>query len=245
MTQEELFAAALQVQSPWFISQIQLDLQSTRLDITIDFKVGSSFYYEDKDSGICGDFKAYDTCVKTWRHLNFFQYQCYLHAHMPRVDTGDGKVRMVKAPWEGFASGFTLLFEALVLQLVKQMPVHQVAAFVGTYDTKIWNIMHAYRDACRELEDYSKVTSIGVDETAARRGHDYVTLFVDLDERKTIFVTKGKDSDTIKEFAEDLKEHHGDPQNIESVSCDMSPAFIKGVEEYLQMPPSSLTVFTS
>ena len=68
------------------------------------------------------------------------------------------------------------------------MPVHQVAAFVGTYDKKIWNIMHAYRDACRELEDYSKVTSIGVDETAARRGHHHVTLFVDLNERKTIFL---------------------------------------------------------
>jgi len=69
--------------------------------------------------GVKGEFKAYDTSQKTWRHLNFFQYQCYLHAWIPRIEIGQGKVRQVQPPSEDYAAGFTLLFEALILELVK------------------------------------------------------------------------------------------------------------------------------
>jgi len=240
MTQEELFAKALLVERPWFINRIKLDLPQSQLDIYIDFERGSNFSYQDEELAVDGQFKAYDTCEKTWRHLNFFQYKCYLHAYIPRVDIGNGQVRQVQAPWEGHAIGFTLLFEALVLQLVKLLPVHQVAILLGTYDLKLWNIMHAYTDKCRELEDFSTVERIGVDETAARRGHDYVSLFVDLDEKKTIFATEGKGSETVEAFAKDLQEHKGQPEQIKEVSCDMSPAFIKGVTENL---PEAQIVF--
>lgn len=240
MTQEELFAKALLIEQPWFIQEIKFDLCQGQLDIFIDFERGSMFFYQDKELNIDGQFKAYDTCEKTWRHLNFFQYKCYLHAFIPRVDIGNGKVRQVQAPWEGHANGFTLLFEALVLQLVKLMPVHQVAGLLGTYDLKLWNIMHAYTDKCRELEDFSTVERVGVDETAARRGHDYVSLFVDLDKKKTIFVTEGKGSETVEDFAKDLRGHNGNPEQIKEISCDMSPSFIKGVTDHL---PEAYIVF--
>jgi len=58
--------------------------------------------------------------------MNFFQYRCYLHARVPRVQIPNGKIKQVKTTWEGSVSGFTLLFEAFVIQLVKLMPVHQV-----------------------------------------------------------------------------------------------------------------------
>jgi len=131
------------------------------------------------------------------------------------------------------SQGFTLLFEALVIQLVKVMPVHQVCQIIGTYDNKVWDILTRYTEKCRELSDYSEVKKAGMDETAARRGHDYVTLFVDMQEKKTLFVTEGKSNETIKEFVTDLEQHDGNALNIEQASCDMSPAFIKGVEENL------------
>ena len=89
LTQKDLFAKALMVEKPWYIHEIQFDQQAGKLEIWIDFERGSTFYYEDKESGVKGEFKAYDTTQKTWRHLNFFQYQCYLHAWIPRVDLGE------------------------------------------------------------------------------------------------------------------------------------------------------------
>ena len=50
---------------------------------------------------------------------------------------------------------------------------------------------------------------------------------------RVLFVTKGRDADTIKAFAADFTAHGGDPKAVESISTDMSPAFIKGVTKHL------------
>ena len=240
LTQKDLFAKALLVEKPWFVHDINFDQNAGKLEIWIDFERGSSFYYEDKELGIEGHFKAYDTTEKTWRHLNFFQYQCYLHAWIPRVDLGNGKIRQVQAPWEGHAPGFTLLFEALILELVKVMPVHNVCQVLDVYDNKLWKMIKAYTNKARAEEDYSGVTVVGLDETSVRKNHVYVSLFVDIEEKRTIFVTEGKDHTVIQAFVSDLVAHGGQPDNIEQVSCDMSPAFIKGVEANL---PNASVVF--
>jgi transposase len=76
-------------------------------------------------------------------------------------------------------------------------------------------------------------------KTAARRGHDYVSLFVDLDQRRVLFVSPGKDAATVAAFAQDLPAHQGDPLAITEVSIDMSPAFEKGVTQ--QLPNAAIT----
>ena len=78
-----------------------------------------------------------------------------------------------------------------------------------------------------------------MDETGRAKGHDYVTLLVDLKKRRTTFAAEGKDHKTVEAFAEDLKIHNGSPDQISDVSCDMSPAFIKGVRETL--PDAKIT----
>src|SRR5206468_7470243 len=70
-------------------------------------------------------------------------------------------------------------------------------------------------------------------------GHDYVSLFVNLDHAQVLFVTDGKDAATVRAFAEDLTEHGGDPANIAEVCIDMSPAFIKGTTAHL--PQAEIT----
>ena len=90
-----------------------------------------------------------------------------------------------------------------------------------------------YINLVREAEYYSAVDRIGLGETAARRGHDHVTLFVDLEERRTLYVIAGNNSDTIADFCTDLQADKGVVSQIEKVSGDMSSAFIKGVEEFL------------
>ena len=237
---QELFSKALMIDLPWFIERMEFDQAQGKLDIWIDFARGSEFFFEDKLLGISGKFKAYDTTEKTWRHMNFFQYECYLHTKVPRVDLGNGKYRLVKTPWEGLSNGFTLLFEAMLMELVRLMPVRQVAGLCRLTDHRLWALMKKYTSSARAEADYSSVTRIGVDETAARRGHDYVSLFVDVEAHKTLFVAEGRDHQVLQSFCADLKEHNASPEQIEQVSCDMSPAFIKGVQENL---PNASIVF--
>ena len=237
---KELFQMALNVTDPWFVKDLKFDVESKRLDVYIDFKKGSTFSFFDKeeDKEIIG-LKAYDTNSKTWKHLNFFEHECYLHARVPRVKLPNGKVKQIQTPWEGLSNGFTLLFEAFLLQLCQAMPVSRVSKITKTSDDKLWSMLEKYIAQTREHEDFKEIVSIGLDETSRAKGHEYITLFVDLQERRTIFITEGKDNTTVKRFAEDFEVHNGKVDNVKNVSCDMSPAFIKGVKEYL--PKAEIT----
>jgi transposase len=217
------------------VSRCRFTVEAGRLDIYLDFPRGSTF-----PCPVCAaDAKAYDTETLTWRHLNFFQHQTYLHARTPRVECLRCGVHRVAVPWARPDSGFTLLFEAFVMQLAKVMTVFAAARLVGEHDTLLWRIVNHYVDLARSRADHSLVTQVGIDETAARPGHDYVSLFVDMDQRKVLFVAPGKDSATVAAFAQDLQAHRGDPKAITEASLDMSPAFIKGITA--ELPNASLT----
>ncbi len=78
------------------------------------------------------------------------------------------------------------------------------------------------------------IKKIDFGETSQCKGHDYITLFVDMKERNGLFVAKGKDSKTIDDFSKVLVEQGGKNENITDVSIDMSLAFINGVRENFQ-----------
>ena len=234
---ESLFSAAPDISTPWFVKSITFDPKLKRLDLEIDFVKGSKFTVKEDDS--TKQHPVYDTQEKEWRHLNFFEHECYLRARVPRVKLPDGSVRLIQAPWSGLQNGFTLLFEALVLQLAKHMPIHQVAKLIHSSDHKVWSILDKYVEGARAIADYSEVTQLGIDETSIAKGHDYVSLFVDLKRKKTIFVTEGKGCATVAAFKKDFEAHGGKASAVTDVSCDMSPAFIKGVGDNL--PKAEIT----
>ena len=231
MFETNLFEAALAIQTPWYVKDVQFDVDAKRLDIYIDFKRGSTFPSTKSENS--GKYKVKDTLDKTWRHLNFFEHECYLHCRTPRIDLGGNKTELISPPWAGINSGFTLLFEALILELCAHMPVHSVCQIIKEQDNKIWRLLQKYVDNALESEDYSHITAVGMDETSRTKGHNYITLFVDMLKGKTVHVAKGKDHKTVSDFVDVLESHNGDRNQIKDASCDMSPAFIKGVKEFL------------
>ena len=207
-----------------------------RLDIEFDFPRGSLFSCPSCGKEGCN---AYDTERHTWRHLNFFQHEAYLTAPVPRVNCGDCGVKTIEVSWARSRSGFTLLFEALIMMLAKGMPVKSIANLVKEHDTRLWRVLDHYVHESRDRSDFSAVTAVGVDETSSKRGHNYVSVFVDMKSSQILFATEGKDASTLERFKTDLEAHHGDPACIHEVCCDMSPAFTSGVEKHF--PEAHLT----
>ena len=232
----DIFQMALGLTPPWQVSASEFNIDEKRLDIRLDFPRGSTFSCPKcEQTGL----KAFDTVEKTWRHLNFFQHEAYLTARVPRTKCNKCGTHLVNVPWARSDSGFTLLFEAMIMTLAKSMPVKTIAQFVNEHDTRLWRILHHYVDDAREKADHSQVKKVGIDETSRRRGHNYVSLFVDLDGPRVLFATDGKDASTVKRFKQDLIDHRGDPNAVKEMCCDMSPAFISGVEK--QFPEAHLT----
>ena len=229
MDQNQLFTLALGISNPWKIVSVEFSAPEKRLDIILDFSAGSKFRLGGDSKDECA-YPAYDTVEKEWRHLDFFQHECYIRARTPRVQLGDGSVQMVTPPWAGREKGFTMLFEALLLQLLKCMAVKQVEKLCRVEDDKLWSMLRRYVEDAREVLDMSMLQTLGVDETSIRRGHSYVTLFVDIERSQTLFVTEGKDSSTFSAFEADLIGHGGEAAQVSTISMDMSPAFIKGAD---------------
>lgn len=145
----------------------------------------------------------------------------------------DGGIRQVEPDWAGRLAGFTLLFEALIMAMCREMTFAAVSRLVGLSWHQVVAICKRYVELGLEQADFSEVTRLAADETSKAKGHDYITLVADADLRRVLFVTEGKDADTIKAFAADFTAHGGDPKAVESISIDMSPAFIKGVTKHL------------
>lgn len=230
MNTTDIFASALNLPKPWSIAKVEFKPDSAgamELHIEISFPKGSKFSCPECEV----ETTAYDTKPRSWRHLNFFQYKTYIHADLPRVKCGEHGVKTISVPWAREGSGFTLLFEGWVVELAKHLPVATIADMVNEHDTRLWRFIKHYVDEARSREDYSNVTAIGIDETS-KKGHKYVTVVVDLNQRKVIYVTNGKDSTTVDNFAEDFAAHKGDAEAIKIVTCDMSLGFKKGINEH-------------
>ncbi|XOZ35181.1 helix-turn-helix domain-containing protein [Halomonadaceae bacterium KBTZ08] len=157
----------------------------------------------------------HDRKSKTWRHLDFFQYEAYIHARIPRVRCSHcGKTTQVALPWTRPGSRFTLLFEALSLTLAKAMPVVSCARQLRITDQSLWRVINHHVHKARQREDYSQVRHIGIDGTAWCRGQHYITLVHDLQQRRLIFAPPGRDSATVERFSQDLKTHQGELKSV-------------------------------
>lgn len=229
MSSNNLFKQALNLDSPWEVISskfVEKDSQM-ELHIEIDFKKGTKF--NDLNGKSCN---VYDTKVKTWRHLNFFQHRCYLHCRVPRITTSDGFVRLIEVPWARAGCGFTLLFEAYVMKLIEgEMPINKVGTLVNEDPHRVWNIFNYWVLSAYEKTPVTTPEQLGLDETSTKKGHDYVTLSVDIKEKKVIYVTPGKDKEAVKTVKKQLVDKGVDTEEIKHLSMDMSPSFIAGADE--------------
>lgn len=230
MNSKEIFAMGLGLQSPWELRSINFKKTAEKvrvLDLEIGFERGSKF--ADDTGQLCG---VYDTVERTWRHLNFFEHQCYLRCRIPRIKTSEGKVRQVSVPWARSGSGFTLLFEAFTMSLIEQeMPISGVGQIVQEYPNRIWTIFNHWIGVAYDEQQVSEVSVLGIDETSTKKGHNYVTVAVDMDSHRVVHATPGKDAATITNIREYLENKGCLPEQVKQVCIDLSPSFISGVSK--------------
>jgi len=229
---ESLFTSALGLLSPWMVEDVKLDVPAKRISRS------AAPVRALQSCPACGaaSQRVHDRLRRSWRHLDFFQFEAWLHADVPRVACGNcGKTTQLSVPWARPGSGFTAAFEALALALCRELPVRQAAALLRCQDKQLWRRIEFYVDEARALESFEGVQIVGIDETSLRRGQNYITVVHDLDAKRLLFATEGRDHQTVLDFAADLKAHGGDPAAVRHVCMDMSAAYAKGAALALPM----------
>jgi transposase len=222
---EALFTSALGLRDPWFVESVGLDTAKGRIDFHVGCKAKRLACPE------CGaeHEPVHDRIRRSWRHLDFFQFEAWLHCDVPRVGcTSCGKTTQAGVPWAREGSGFTLAYEALALALCSEMPVLRASRLLRCRDNRLWRLVRHWVAKARAQETFEDVRVVGVDETSLRRGHDYVTVVHDLEARRLLFATPGRDGGTLVAFARDLLAHGGDPSSVRHICMDMSAAYLSG-----------------
>ena len=223
---EALFTSALGLQAPWSVQKVALDTSRRRIDFDLTCNASRlpCPHCAAPDQGV------HDRLTREWRHLDFFQFEAWLHAEVPRVAcSACGKTSQIDVPWAREGSGFTALFEALALSLCQELPVRQAAALLRCTDKQLWRRIEHYVGEARSMDDMSGVSIVGIDETSLRKGQNYITVVHDLQAKRLLFACEGRDHQTVLDFASEIKAHGGDPAQIEHVCQDMSAAYAKGV----------------
>ena len=233
--QYRIFEAALDIQPPWEIKEVRLDRERRRLDIILDFQRGALFSCSDCHKSLT----AYDTRIREWRHLDFFQYETHIYAPLPRTDCPVCGVKTVEVPWASPQSGFTLFFEAWAMDLGQTMTIKAASNRLRISDDCLWRLLKRVVTKAMSKQDLSGVYAIAVDETSWQKGHKYVSFVFDYQTKKLIFGVEGKGHEVLEKFAQYLEDHGGKRGNICQVCCDMSKAFIKGIEE--NFPRAAIT----
>lgn len=231
MNSISIFKLALNLGKPWDVSSVELLKTDIKKELHIHLEYESDFYVNKEGKSIVHDRKE-----RKWRHLNFFEHECYLHCKVPRIyDEESKKVRQVEVPWARKGSGFTLMFEAFSMALIeREMPVNKVSDLLQVYANRIWTIFNYWIKLSYSEADHGEIKNIGIDETSSRKGHDYLTVAMDLDTSRVVHVTEGKGATTIKKISEYLESKGSSSKDIEQVCIDLSPSFISGVTTYFE-----------
>jgi transposase len=232
MNSKDIITLGLGLQAPWEITGQLLDTDKNphELRLTIQAQRGTRY-----PCPICGTLcHAHDFKEMTWRHLNFFQHHCFITAAVPRVRCQEHGVKQIEVPWARKGSKFTLLFEQAAMLLVREMPVLTTANILEMTDKRLWRIVQHYVKSAMNAIDLSGLKAFALDETKSRKGHRYITVFIDLDqtEKPVVFAVAGKGKQTLKAFKDHLVAHGGKAEQVVEVVSDMSGAFISGVKAH-------------
>lgn len=245
----QLFTAALGLSAPWRVKQVRFepDAHEIHFDVVCEAKRLPCSRCSAPDQPI------HDRLQRDWQHLHFFQYRALIHAAIPRVrcsrcaEQGTSEVSQVAVPWARERSGFTLLFEAMVVTLasMSRMPVRKIGQLLGVGDARVWRSLAALTEQAYAQADMSTVTAVGVDEKHVGRAgmitvvHDRTPGTVG----RVLHVSEGARADNVKAFTQALSEHGGKAESIQTCTQDMANSYLAGGRDHLPNAESCLDPF--
>jgi transposase len=231
MQDKELYQAILGLNTPWSVSEVELDIDSGEIRVRACHPRGTEFGCPE-----CGrQLPCYDHAEeRRWRHLDSCQFKTFLVARVPRVKCPEHGVRNVVVPWAEKSSRFTILFERLAIDilLVTQTVTGAMGILRTSWDETWYFIQRAVRRG-QERKETKLLPRIGIDEKAFAKGHDYLTLLYDLDRSTVEAISDGRDTDSgIACLSQLLPEQIA---SVEAVAMDMSASYVKAAKQTIPL----------
>ena len=238
MRDKDLYQQILGIQTPWAVTDVEVAMAAGEVTVHVNQEAGGPHPCPH-----CGTpCPGYDHRTRTWRHLDTCQLKTLIVAKVPRVTCPTHGVVTVQVPWAEAGTGYTALYEALVLDWLKEATIQAVARQLSLSWNAIAGIMQraVTRGLARRTQEGP--TRIGVDETSFRKGHDSVTVVTDQQEGHVLHVAEDRKLSSVTEYDDTLTD--GQKTGIESIAMDMWPAYITATLEQIPEAESKIAFDT-
>lgn len=189
---------------------------------------------------VCGSARVFSQgqVTRRFRALPIGTQPVMIELAVPRVRCLDcDLVRQVKIPFAPGSRRYTKAFERYALQLARITTTKFAAQHLGVSWDTIRDIERRYLEKHFSKPKLKNLKRIAIDEIAVRKGHRYLTLVLDLDSARVVYVGKGRKKQSLDDFWKRLSSSRA---KVEAVATDMSPAYIGAVQENL---PKAALVF--
>jgi len=124
----------------------------------------------------------------------------------------------------------TISFEKYVIKMMQFATIKHVANFLGVSWGLIKNIHKAYLKEEYKGVDFQILRYIGVDEFSVRKGHEYMTIFINLETGEIIHAIEGKSMESVTPFILQLKEK---APGLKAIAMDMNAAYASATKKHL------------
>lgn len=124
----------------------------------------------------------------------------------------------------------TLSFEKYVIELMRFATIEHVAKFLGVSWSLVKNIHKAYLQQEYQTPNLKFIRYIGVDEFSISKGHEYMTIFINLETGEIIHAIEGKSIDSVTPFILQLREK---ATQLKAIAMDMNAAYASATKKYL------------
>ena len=132
------------------------------------------------------------------------QYRTFVIAEVPRVRCEKHGIRQVAVPWSDPGSRFTALFEALVIDWLREANVRAIGRRLRLSWEQVAGIQARAVKRGLARREQKPPRQIGVDETAFQKRHEYVTVVHDIDEEVVVHVADDRKQEALEAYFEGL-----------------------------------------
>ena len=234
MQVEDHYSLLLGIQSPWEITSVDLKMVENRVDIYVEYMDSTGECPE------CGNTHSiYDTRkTRTWRHLDTMQFSTFIHCQLPRINCLEHGVKSNQAPWANKQSGFTLMFEAFAIQvLLASKSVEAARKLLGLNWKQVESIKRQAVNRGLDRRSKDNIDYVGVDEKQFRKGHNYITTLVDINQGSVLEVVEDRSKESCKTLINKAL-NECQQSNIKAICMDMWKPFYNAFSE--KIPNASI-----
>ncbi|MBA3990633.1 MAG: transposase [Propionibacteriales bacterium] len=144
---------------------------------------------------------------RRWRGLDLGTVKVLLEADAPRVDCREHGVTVVAVPWARHGAGFTRDFENQAAWLATQASQSVIRALMWIAWVTVGRIIaRVVAERGAGVDPLEGLRRIGIDEISHLKGHNYLTVVVDHDSGRLVWVKAGRSKKTMAAFFDDLGE---------------------------------------